>query len=77
MEFIQFMVLVIAALSLPQSKAFDNEHPSLNWYNLFSPLNYNLGIVNGEEVEESEWPFVASIQQAGHQHFCGGSVWNR
>lgn len=73
----QFLVtvVVIVVFSLDQSSAVDKKKPSgLDWY--LYPLSFNLGIVNGQETEESEWPFVASIQQAGHQHFCGGSVWN-
>lgn len=74
----QFLVtvVVIVVFSLDPSSAVDKKKPSgLDWY--LYPLSFNLGIVNGQETEESEWPFVASIQQAGHQHFCGGSVWNR
>lgn len=70
--------LVLTLISLDLSSAVDKDedsYKSIGWY--FSLLNFNLGIVNGEEVDDDEWPFIASIQQVGHQHFCGGSVWNR
>ena len=42
----------------------------------FSGGNFKLGVMNGVESEPGEWPFMASIQFAKHQHYCGGSVWN-
>lgn len=76
----EFLVLtcVLTFISLDESKAIDKEnssYQSIEWYT--SLLNFNLGIVNGEEADDDEWPFACSIQQSGHQHYCGGSVWNR
>lgn len=78
LEGILILTSVLTLISLDQTDAVEKKndsYKSMAWY--FSLLNFKLGIVNGEEADDDEWPFLASIQQAGHQHYCGGSVWNR